>query len=143
MDAIARRAPSSQEGARQSGARQRRGGLSSRYGGRVLKSEKGGGWSGRRSVTREIPFHSFGAHRKSRALRAEFDIMHKSSAIRARLALRAYAHWLSLSGHRLGLPHTSAFFCVSLRSATMRHDICCIFAALFILKLLGYCLMWL
>ena len=61
-----------------------------RSGGRVLKGEKVGGWSGRRpsppEATREIPFHALGAHRKSRAFCAEFDIMHKSSAIRARIS---------------------------------------------------------
>ena len=37
-------------------------------------------------ATREIPFHALGAHRKSRAFCAEFDIMHKSSAISARIS---------------------------------------------------------
>ena len=61
-----------------------------RSGGRVLKREKGGGWSEKRpsppEATREIPFYALGAHRKSRAFCAEFNIMHKSSAIRAHIS---------------------------------------------------------
>ena len=37
-------------------------------------------------ITRETPFHALVAHGKCRAFRAEFDIMHKSSAIRARIS---------------------------------------------------------
>ena len=108
-----------------------------------MKGEKGGGWSGQEGdlsppeATRKIPFHALGAHSKSRAFRAEFDIMHKSLAIRARIS-----PLVSLSGHRLDQPHTSAFFlrCVTLCDNASRYIL--YFAALFVLKLVAYCLIW-
>ena len=37
-------------------------------------------------ATKEIPFHTLGGNRKSRAFLAEFDMMHKYSAIRAHIS---------------------------------------------------------
>ena len=42
----------------------------------------------------------------------------------------SYFLWFSSSEHRLGLPHTSAFIYVALRSATMLHDVLCTSTAL-------------
>ena len=57
-------------------------------------------------ATREIPFHAMRAHRKSRAFRAEFDIMYKSSAISGRISTVVFV--VRASGHRcLGIYHTN------------------------------------
>ena len=51
---------------------------------RVLKGEKGGGSSGRRPITSRghqgdsVSSIALGTHRKSRAFRAKFDIMHQA-----------------------------------------------------------------
>ena len=123
MDAFARRAPSSQEGASQENTKGRRGRRSS---GRVLNGEKGFGKSGRRTVTsrgHEIPFHALKSHRKSRAFRAEFDIMHKFLAVHARNSTVVFVVRTSLRP----AAHECILFCVALRSGTIRHDIICMY----------------
>ena len=150
MDVIARRAPSGREGAGQSVAHRTvrstpiwRQSSEPREGRRMVKS----GRMVKSPVTsrghREIPFRALGSHKKPRAFGAEFGIVHTSSELWARISTV-----FSSVGHYLGLPRTSAssvaMRCVlrRLHSATKRLDIFRVFAALFIVKRLAYCLIW-
>ena len=111
---VVKKEPDSQEGTKARGR--------CRSGGRVVEGENGGGWSGKRpsppEATREIPFHALGARGKCRACRAKFDIMHKSSAIRARISTVVIIVRASLC-----LPHTSAIFlrCVTFCDVASRY----------------------
>ena len=88
-------------------------------------------------ATRENPFHALGVHKKSRVFRTEFDIMLTSSAIRAPISTVAFVVRASLR------PAAHVCIFLALRYVLRRCvTIFFIFATLFILKLLAYCLIW-
>ena len=131
---VVKKEPDSQEGTNWRGGR--------RSCGRVLKGENGSGWSGRRQFTSSghqgDSVSRFGSPQEmpsfSRRIRYYAQILSGT---------RSYFH----SGCRCpGVTYACRarvhFFCVTLRSATMRHDKFCILATLFILKPLAYCRIW-
>ena len=106
-----------------------------------FERQKGVGWSGRRpDASRDHQGDSV----------SPFGSPHEISSFSHRIRyyaqilsdMRSYFHRFLLSGHRLGLPHTSAFLmrCVVFCGDASRYILS--FRGAFYLKLLSYFLMW-